>query len=315
MRLLLDAFWRAGAYCLHPRVMLLSLLPLLVAAGGAFALGYFYWEAAVAGVRDTLEGWSLVAALLQWLDSVGAEGFRSVMAPLVVVALSVPVIVVVSLLLVALFMTPALVTMVARRRFPALEARHGGSFWQSALWSIGCTLIALIALALSLPLWFVPPLVLVLPPLIWGWLTYKVFTFDVLAEHASRAERLEIVRRHRWPLLGMGVIAGYLGAAPSMIWAASAALIVLAPILVVASVWLYTLVFAFSSLWFAHYALAALAALRAESGPAASPAPSLPPLPYPAADLASPPSAVTSASPAVLSPPAGTPRPPALPPL
>jgi hypothetical protein len=28
---LLDAFWRAAAYCLHPRVILLSLAPLLLA--------------------------------------------------------------------------------------------------------------------------------------------------------------------------------------------------------------------------------------------------------------------------------------------
>ena len=35
-----------------------------------------------------------------------------------------------------------------------------------------------------------------------------------------------------------------------------------APLLVLASVWLYTLVFAFASLWFAHFTLAQLARLR-----------------------------------------------------
>ena len=65
MRPLLDPFWRAAAYCLHPRVILLSLLPLLIAAGATFALGYFFWEAALDGVRGTLEGWSFVALMLQ----------------------------------------------------------------------------------------------------------------------------------------------------------------------------------------------------------------------------------------------------------
>ena len=270
MKPLLDAFWRAAAYCLHPRVMLLSLLPLLIAAGATFALGYFFWEAALDGVRGTLEGWSFVALMLQWLDAVGANGFRNVLAPLIVVALSLPVIVVASLLLVAALMTPALVAMVASRRFPLLERRHGAGLWQSIPWSLGCTLLALVALVVSLPLWFVPPLVLVVPPLIWGWLTYRVLSFDVLAEHASRQERGQIMRRHRWPLLGMGIVAGYLGAAPSLVWAVSAAMLVFAPLLMVVSVWLYTLVFAFSSLWFAHYALAALAALRAEGVGAAA---------------------------------------------
>ena len=63
---------------------LLALAPLLLAGGLALALGYFFWEPAVAGVRATLEGWSLLAALLKWLDSVGGEGLRAVVAPLVI---------------------------------------------------------------------------------------------------------------------------------------------------------------------------------------------------------------------------------------
>jgi len=102
----------------------------------------------------------------------------------------------------------------------------------------------------------------VLPPLIWGWLTCRVFAYDVLVAHASADERRFILRARRWPLLGIGVACGYLGALPSLLWAASAATLILAPVLVVASVWLYTLVFAFASCWFAHYALAELQRLR-----------------------------------------------------
>jgi hypothetical protein len=270
---ILDAFWRAAAYCMHPRVIALSLAPLLLAGGLTLALGYFFWEPAVAAVRSTLEGWSLVDALLRWLEARGAGGLRALLAPLVIVALALPAIVVLSLLMVALLMAPALVSLVARRRFADLEARHGAALWQSVLWSLGCTLVALLALALSLPLWFVPPLVLVLPPLIWGWLTYRVMTFDVLAEHASAAERRTILQEQRWPLLAIGVVCGYLGAAPTLLWAAGAATLIFAPLLVLVSVWLYTLVFAFAALWFAHFALAALQRLRAAAPPAASVAP------------------------------------------
>jgi Etoposide-induced protein 2.4 (EI24) len=132
------------------------------------------------------------------------------------------------------------------------------------LWA---TVAALLALLVSIPLWFVPPLVLVLPPLIWGWLTYRVMTYDVLAEHASVDERRELARRHRTSLLGMGVLTGYLGAAPSIVWASGALAIVFAPVLVPVAVWIYTLVFAFASLWFAHFALQSLQALRREREP------------------------------------------------
>jgi hypothetical protein len=261
--MLFDAFWRATLYCLHPRVVVLSLLPLLIAAGGAGLLGWFFWEPALDAVREVLASWSLVAAVLGWLDAIGAGGFRSVLAPLLVVALSVPVIVLVTLLLVATMMTPALTRLVAARRFPTLERRHGAGLWQGLAVSVGCTLLALLALVATLPLWLVPPLALVLPPLIWGWLGYRCFSFEVLAEHADAAERRALMADHRWPLWGIGIATGLLGAAPSLLWAASALALVFAPLLIVVSVWLYTLVFAFSALWFAHYALAALARRRA----------------------------------------------------
>jgi hypothetical protein len=260
-----DAFWRAAAYCLHPRVMLWSLLPLAVAGGAVGLLGWTYWETAVATVRGTLERWALVAALLQWLESVGANQLRTLMAPMIVVALSVPVVVVVTLLLVTALVTPAVVRLVGKRRFPALERREGGSWWQGLLWSLLCTVAALLALLLSVPLWFVPPLVMILPPLIWGWLTYRVFAFDVLAAHASPDERRLLIHSHRLPLLAMGVFCGYLGALPSLLWALSAATLIFAPVLVIVSVWLYTLIFAFASAWFAHYLLAALQRLRGAS--------------------------------------------------
>lgn len=274
-RQLLDAFWRAFTYCLHPKVVALSLAPLLVVGGAAGLLGYFFWEPGVAAVRAALEDWTLLAALFSWLDAIGGGGFRSVVAPLVVVALAVPVFVVASLFVVALLMTPAIVGLVAARRFPRLERRQGGGFWQSLLWSAGCSAVALVVLVVSIPLWFVPPLILVVPPLIWGWLTYRVLAFDVLASHASGDERRRLLRAERWPLFGMGVAAGTLGAAPSLLWAVSALAFVFAPLLILASIWLYTLVFAFSSLWFAHYLLAALERLRGAEV-VAPPAPVLP---------------------------------------
>jgi hypothetical protein len=109
---------------------------------------------------------------------------------------------------------------------------------------------------------FIPPLVLILPPLIWGWLTYKVFSYDVLAEHASAEERIALRRQHRLPLLAIGVACGYLGAAPALIFSLNAAALFLAPFLILVSVWLYTWVFCFATAWFAHYTLAALAAQR-----------------------------------------------------
>ena len=268
MNLFLDSFWRACAYCLRPRVIALSFLPLVLMIALSMGLGYFYWEDALEWVRQTLEASALINNVFDWLSSIGVGRLKVVFAPLIVIFAVTPIIVVLSLLTVAVLMTPALTLLIAERRFPRLERKHGGSIWISVFWSLGSTLLALIALVVSIPLWLVPPLILLLPPLIWGWLTYRVMTFDALAEHASREERREIFRRHRGWLLGIGVVTGYLGAAPSLIWASGALFAAAFVLMLPLAVWLYTLIFAFSSLWFAHYCLEALQALRAEKGQA-----------------------------------------------
>ena len=282
MTLFFDSFWRAAAYCVRPRVIALSFLPLILMVALALGLGYYFWEPALDWVRAGLEASSVVNSVWDWLQSVGAGSIKMVLAPLVVIFAVTPVIVVLSLLLVAVLMTPALTNLVAERRFPQLERKHGGSLVKSLLWSFGSTLLAVVALIVSIPLWLVPPLVLVLPPLIWGWLTYRVMAFDALAEHASEPERQLLFKQHRIRLLSMGVVCGFLGAAPSLLWASGALFAAAFVILVPVAIWIYTLVFAFSSLWFAHYCLAALQTLRAST---ALPNPVATALPTPTIDL------------------------------
>jgi hypothetical protein len=261
---LTSAFWRAAGYCLHPRVILLSLAPVLVAGGLVLGGAWLYWAPAVDAVNEALSYWTLSDAVLGWLSSVGADGLRAIVAPLIVVALAVPAVVMLSLLLVALLMTPSIVSLVARRRFPTLERRLGASGWQAAFWSLGVTAVALLLLVASAPLWLLPPLGLVLPPLVWGWAGGKIFAYEVMAEHADAEERQTLLSRHKAALTLMGVVTGFMGAVPTLVWAAGVFAIVLAPLLLIVSVWLYTLVFAFAAAWFAHFALAALQALRAE---------------------------------------------------
>jgi hypothetical protein len=263
MSLLLDSFWRAVAYCFHPRVIGLSLLPLLLMVLLALGLGYFFWDSAVNSVFVWLESTAWLEALAHWLREMGLGSLKNAIAPLLVIFAVTPLLVVLVLFFVAVLMMPAVVNLVARRRFPALERKHGASFLRGAAWSLGSMLLAAIALVVTLPLWLILPLILIVPPLIWGWLTYRVMAFDALADHASSDERTLVFRQHRGWLLLMGVATGYLGAAPSIVWASGWFFAAAFPILIPAAVWIYTLVFAFSALWFAHYCLAALEQVRA----------------------------------------------------
>ena len=264
MKLLIDSFWRAVMYCLYPRVIGLSFLPLVLIVALSWLLGYLYWDLAVTWVRGWLDASSWLDVVWRWLEGIGLPDLKTVVAPLLVIFSVTPLVVVASLLAVSFLMTPALTRLVADRRFAGLQRKHGGSVWASLGWTFLSLLLALGALVLTLPMWLVPPLAMLLPAFIWGWLTYRVMAFDVLAEFASADERNALMARHRMSWLAMGVVTGLMGAAPSLVWASGALFAAAFVILVPVAIWIYTLVFAFSSLWFAHFALAALQALRDE---------------------------------------------------
>jgi len=285
------AGWRACADCFNPQILLWSLLPLLACLGVVAGLGWWYGEALVQAVQQALQ--QAVQSLMQtsgtrrWLDAEPLEAWLTQQAPVLVVAFALPLLLMLSLLLVAWWVTPAVARTVVAKRFPGLQEARGAAGWQSLAWTLLCTLAALLALLLSLPLWLVPPLVIVVPPLIWGWLICRILGFDVLALHASPNERRFVLRRRGWALLWMGMLCGLLAALPPMAWALTISQPDRAPGLALLSVLFYVALFVFATCWFAHLALtelhqlrhAAAAAASAPVGPAATGAASHPAMP------------------------------------
>jgi hypothetical protein len=127
MRLFFDSFWRAFAYCLMPRVMVLSLLPLAMLLVLSVSWGYFYWSPTQDWVREMLASWQVLQGMLDWLQDKGAGELQSVVIPLVVIFAITPILVIISLLAVSLMMTPALVDLVVQRRFAHLALKRGGT--------------------------------------------------------------------------------------------------------------------------------------------------------------------------------------------
>ncbi|THU05480.1 EI24 domain-containing protein [Lampropedia puyangensis] len=262
MQRIMESFWRALIDSFRPKIIALSLLPLGLIVVAALVLGYLYWTSAVVAVTD----WMHASTIWSWFDArlatMGVSNITAIFAPLLVVLLVSPVLVITSLLLVTMLMTPAMAKQVAQKRFPGMQPQPGATFWRSLAWSASSTCLAFLALVVTLPLWLIPPLALILPPLIWGWLAYRVMSFDALVEYTTADERKLIVQEHRWPLLLIGVVCGFLSAAPSVVWASGVifafAFVALVPI----AVWLFTWVFALTSLWYAHYCLSVVAERR-----------------------------------------------------
>lgn len=265
-----EAFWRALATVAQPRVWAWALPPLVLVLLLVGALGWALWEPSLDAVRALVGRVELHDGVWRWLHDAGLGSWRSILAPAIVVVLALPLVLLLALLAVALLAAPGIARHVAGRRHPALAVREGCGLGRRLLWTLGTALAAVAALGFSLPLWLLPPLALLLPPLIWGWLASRVLGYHALACHAAADERRRVRRGRRLALWLMGVGTGYLALLPALLWTLGSVAFVLAPFFLLVAAALFVAVFVFAAAWFAHLVLAELAALRA-----AEPAPAL----------------------------------------
>jgi uncharacterized protein involved in cysteine biosynthesis len=219
----------------QPRMLTVLVLPMAGAIVLWSVLAFFFWDAWTAAFRSLVDD----TGIARWLVNLGAAWALEGMGALVVIVALVPAIVITAVLATELLAMPMIVS-VAGRHYPALEKRAGGTMLGSiANASLGAG--AFIALWLvTLPLWLTGIGAVVVPALNSAYLNQRLFRYDALAEHASREEYLEIVRRERSALFGLGLA--------------------LAPLYYVPFVNLAAPVIA--GLAFTHYCLGALAELR-----------------------------------------------------
>ncbi|MES2535196.1 MAG: EI24 domain-containing protein [Pseudomonadota bacterium] len=262
MRSVLIAFGRAVLSQLRFSMLMLTVMPFLLSVvvwGVLLWLGLqpmIDWLQAYFAAND---GFRIAGGVLGWF---GLGEIKTILVPLIAMWVLLPLMILTALIFVGTMAMPAIVKHVGQRDYPDLEKRGGGSFMGSLWMSTVSFVVFLLLWIVTLPLNAVPPLVLIVQPALWGWLMYRVMTYDALAEHASDQERREIMRRHRWPLLLIGAVTGSMGAAPTLLWLGGALSVIFFPLLAAVSIWLYVVVFVFTGLWFQHYCLEALAEYR-----------------------------------------------------
>lgn len=250
---------------MHPKMLWLSLRPFLIVSILWGTLIWLTWTPALEILGNFLTTSIFTSWIQEGLIWAGFENARAWIAPLFFVMLLIPLISISLLVFIAFTTVPAIVNKVARQAaYQNLDRKKGGGLFSSFVYTIWSALICLALVMLTLPVWWIPPLVAVLPPLIWGWLTMRLMSYDVLAQHATAQERDQLLEKYRWPLLAMGIISGMLGAVPTFFWATSALALVLFPIVSFVALWVYSVIFVFAALWFTHFLLNALSELREE---------------------------------------------------
>ncbi|MDE2427234.1 MAG: EI24 domain-containing protein [Burkholderiales bacterium] len=261
------AWGRAVAAQLHYRMLLLTIWPFLVALALWGAAMWWGLQAMMDFVQSWFAQHDGFHTASDVLAMFGLLALKTVVVPLIAMWLLLPLMIFTALLCIGVFAMPSISRHVGARHYPELEQREGGSFFGSMGYSLSSFFIFALFWLLSLPLTLLPPLGLVLQPLLWGWLTYRVIVYDALALHADADERAELVRQHRWSLLLIGTIAGLFGAAPGLLWLGGVLSVLFLPLLAGVAIWVYVVVFVFTGLWFQHYCLEALQEQRKSAEP------------------------------------------------
>lgn len=248
---------------MHPKMLWLSFRPFLIVSIFWGVVIWLIWSPALEMLRTFLTASIFTSWIQSGLEYVSFDEARAWIAPLFLVILLIPIIAISLLVFIAFSTVPAVVDSVAKQKaYEGIMRIKGGSFVGSFFYTLWSAFICLALVMLTLPVWWIPPLFAILPPLLWGWLTMRLMAYDVLLDHATPDERNQLLEEHRWTLLGMGVVAGMIGAVPTFFWATSVLALVLFPFVSFVALWIYSLIFIFSALWFSHFLLYALKQLR-----------------------------------------------------
>jgi CysZ protein len=238
---ILRAYTLALRSLLRPVVLAHFGWPPVVAALGWAALGYLYWDRLARGLAGLLA------------RGHGSQPAIAVTAKVALYLMSVPFALVTAILILELVALPFILEYVARRDYPAVARRHGGSLRGSVRNTLRSSGIAAGLAVVTLPAWLIPGAGAVIAIALSSWLNYRSFRYDVLMSHADADELSALPRTHRPQLLVMALGAG---------------LLALVPLVNLLSVPL-------AGLSFAHYLLDALAKARAARGTLTQPNPGL----------------------------------------
>lgn len=240
------AFGRGVVSQFHPRMLALLLVPFVVAIVFWSLSAWYLWEPVTGWLRESwFQGDGMIARAVAWLAKLGLSGIDRWVPNVFAFLLLLPIALATALGLVAVIAMPGVLRHLGRIDYADVE-RRGGLGLGPTLWNLVVTFALFIpGYLLTLPLWFIPPLALIVPWLWWGWLTARLMRMDSLVEHATPAERAALLARDRRPYLLLGLAVAALNYVPP--------LFLVAPVL--------------SALIFAHFSLSRLRELRAAERP------------------------------------------------
>ncbi len=241
MSQILNAIAYATRDLLRFKMIWIMLWPILLSILLWFFIGWLFWDTfseliflgfAEFGFREWMEGqapgWLVYS--IQWLINI---------------LFFIPLVIITTLIITAIFSMPALINHVAKKHYPNLKRESGGTVTGSVVNALYATFMYILIWIVTLPLWAFGAGIIV-PFIAAAFLNQQLFRYDALSEHANHDEIKKLLVSSRFPLWNLGLLTGFLQYIPVINFFAPA----------------------LTALAFIHYELARLEKNRAQTVPA-----------------------------------------------
>jgi len=203
MNPVLDALYRAFRDVFRFQVLWIVIWPILLAGLLWLVLGISFWGVFSHWIAQGLDAIGIQA----WLAGIKPVWVASGVLVVVQLLLFVPLVLVTALTITSLFAMPALIRLVAERDYPQLQRKNGGGFAGSLLNAAIALGIFIAIWVLTLPGWLIGVGIIV-PFIAAAYLNQRLFRYDALSEHASRAEMKTLFAANGTSLWGLGLLTG-----------------------------------------------------------------------------------------------------------
>lgn len=153
------------------------------------------------------------AGIGEWIQNQGSDWVSAAIENLIYIMVYIPLVIVTTLIITAIFIMPALINLVANRDYPELKREYGGGIAGSIINAILASGVFVLIWVVTVPLWAVGAGIIV-PFVAAAFMNQQLFRYDALSEHATKQEIKLICAQNRYSLWGLGLLTGLIQFVP-----------------------------------------------------------------------------------------------------
>lgn len=201
----------------NPRIFLMIFVPPIIALVLWVTVGWIFWAQLGQFIGAFFLSNQMMSAFLNWLQEhlqANTNSVSMMLSFLLIFLALFPLVWATALVIASIATTPVVLAHLERHQFPDLKKKRESGISSTVINAFLAAVIFFILWMISIPFWIMTGFGILLPLVITALFNMRVLWFDVLSEHASKAERLTILKENRLQLFGIGILLAFLVTVP-----------------------------------------------------------------------------------------------------